>query len=152
MTESMSDRSDVEDSGFGDSVYESGDPDAEYLDGAETLTGDGTVESYDEDLETSYSPPEREPAGVRFGMTEFEQREGESLDQRLAEEEPDISPDDIAFEDEDPRAGRLVAPDEGAHEDREKDEIAFDVGRAGYAASAEEAAMHIVSDDEIERR
>jgi hypothetical protein len=152
MTESMSDRSDVADGGFGDSVYEGGDPDAEYLDGAETLEGDGTVESYDEGLDTSYSPPEREPAGARFGMTAFEQREGESLDQRLAEEEPDISPDDVAFDDQDPRAGRLVAPDEGAHEDRESDEIAFDVGRAGYAASGEEAAMHIVSDEEIERR
>ncbi|MCU1688375.1 MAG: hypothetical protein JWN61_3073 [Pseudonocardiales bacterium] len=152
MTESMSDRSDTSDGGFGDSVYEAGDPDAEYLDPAETLTGDGTPESLDEPLDTSYSPPDFQPVATRYGTTDLEQALGESLDQRLAQEEPDISPDDISFDDEDPRAGRLVAPDEGAHEDREKDEIAFDAGRAGYAASAEEAAMHIVSDTEIEGR
>ena len=38
-------------------------------------------------------------------------------------------------------------PDEGAHERTETDEVAEDVGRAGYAASAEEAAVHIVDDD-----
>jgi hypothetical protein len=37
----------------------------------------------------------------------------------------------------------LVAPDEGAHPDDEADEIATDVGPAGYASSAEEAAVHI---------
>jgi hypothetical protein len=151
MTESMSDRSDVEDTGFGDSVYENGDPDAEYLDGAETLTGDGTVESNDEGLDTSYSPPDYRPVATRYGTTEFEQLQGESLDQRLAEEEPDISLDTVTFDEQDPRAGRLVAPDEGAHEDLERDEIAFDVGRAGGAASAEEAAMHIVSEDDLDR-
>jgi hypothetical protein len=50
----------------------------------------------------------------------------------------------------DRRAGRLVAPDEGAHADEEKDEIATDVGRAGYAASAEEAAVHIVEDRPVD--
>lgn len=45
------------------------------------------------------------------------------------------------------RAGRLVAPDEGAHEDAEKDIIAEDVGIDGAAASAEEAAVHLVDED-----
>jgi hypothetical protein len=145
---------DSSDSGFetdfetapGDAVYESGDDDAEYLDSAETLTGD----DYDEALDTSYSPPDREPAGVRYGMTADEQERGESLDYRLAQEEPEISEDDVDGA-EDPRAGRLVAPDEGAHEDRESDAIGYDVGKAGSAASAEEAAMHIVSEDDIDR-
>ncbi|OLB64964.1 MAG: hypothetical protein AUI10_08900 [Actinobacteria bacterium 13_2_20CM_2_72_6] len=44
--------------------------------------------------------------------------------------------------------GRLVAPDEGAHEDAEKDEVAIDAGAAGGGASAEELAMHPVPDDE----
>jgi hypothetical protein len=39
-----------------------------------------------------------------------------------------------------------VAPDEGVHEDTEKDEIASDVGPAGYASSAEEAAVHIIEE------
>jgi len=41
----------------------------------------------------------------------------------------------------------LVAPDEGAHEDEEKDLVGDDVGIDGAGASAEEAAMHIVDDD-----
>ena len=49
------------------------------------------------------------------------------------------------------RAGRLVAPDEGAHPDEETDEIATDVGRAGYASSAEEAAVHIRDEDDTAR-
>ena len=46
------------------------------------------------------------------------------------------------------RIGRLVQPDEGAHEDAEKDEVALDVGASGGGASAEELAMHPVRDDE----
>ncbi|HET8616302.1 MAG TPA: DUF5709 domain-containing protein [Actinomycetales bacterium] len=49
----------------------------------------------------------------------------------------------------DERAGRLVAPDEGAHEDTEKDMVAEDVGIAGAGAGAEEAAVHVVDEDEI---
>lgn len=105
----------------------------------------------DEDpLETGYSPPER-PLGMREELT---------LDERLAEEVPDREPDpgdgvgDLAGGDGEPRddqvgderSGRLVAPDEGAHADREHDAVAQDVGIDGGAASAEEAAMHLVED------
>jgi len=146
---------------FGDSVYESGDPvdDTDDLDPIEALTGDDP----DEAMETGYSPPEREPYNLRHMQTASEALRGESLDERLAEEEPDITaeeePDitvgeepDINLDDQDvadvqPRAGRLVAPDEGAHTVLESDEIANDVGPAGYASSAEEAAMHIVEGD-----
>jgi hypothetical protein len=44
------------------------------------------------------------------------------------------------------RAGRLVDPDEGVREDTEKDVVGSDVGIDGGAASAEEAAMHIVDE------
>ena len=40
------------------------------------------------------------------------------------------------------RAGRLVAPDEGAHTDQETDSVAYDAGSAGGGASAEELAIH----------
>jgi len=43
--------------------------------------------------------------------------------------------------------GRLVAPDEGAHEDAETDAVARDAGAAGGGASAEELAMHPVPED-----
>jgi hypothetical protein len=43
----------------------------------------------------------------------------------------------------DDTVGRVVAPDEGAHDDAEKDEVATDVGRDGGRLSSEEAALHI---------
>ncbi|MCW2541081.1 MAG: hypothetical protein JWN95_2806 [Frankiales bacterium] len=133
---------------FGDTVYEAGDDDAEYLDPAETLTGDAlTEEEQDEPLDTSYSPPDHRPSATRFGTTALEAEYGESLDQRLAEEEPDVSSLGDDDSEAEPRAGRLVAPDEGTHDDEEKDEIAIDVGRAGAASSAEEAAVHIIDPD-----
>jgi hypothetical protein len=112
------------------------------VDPSDSLTGDNT----EDPLDAGYSPPERASHSWR-GDTADEARAGESLDEHLAEEEPDISADDLDTADAQPRAGRLVAPDEGAHADEEKDEIATDVGRAGYAASAEEAAMHIEDED-----
>ena len=46
------------------------------------------------------------------------------------------------------RAGRLVAPDRGSGEDAEADLVADDVGIDGGAASAEEAAVHIIDDEQ----
>jgi Family of unknown function (DUF5709) len=135
----------------------------------------------DDPLEHGVAPPERWSAGMRFGTTADEQYEGESLDDLLAEEEPDIDEDDvdeledaeaeepeeIAEDDEagdedvdglllddgpDPRAGRLVAEDEGAHPVEETDLVASDVGIAGGAATAEEAAVHIVEEDDYDIR
>lgn len=96
-------------------------------------------------------------------MTAAERRHGETLEQRLAEEVPDLmAPDDDGIGDCDgtdgelldnevgtARSGRLVAPDEGAHEDDESAMVATDVGIDGAAASAEEAAMHIVDEDAL---
>jgi hypothetical protein len=41
-------------------------------------------------LEEGVEPPERLTASDAFGTTPFEEHHGESLDQRLAEEEPDL--------------------------------------------------------------
>ncbi|HEY2043648.1 MAG TPA: DUF5709 domain-containing protein [Jatrophihabitans sp.] len=130
---------------YGDSVYEDGVEDTDDFDPASELTG----EDLEEPLDTGYSPPEHRPAATRYGTTDREQVEGESLDQRLAEEEPDTTDDEGSDASEDPRAGRLVAPDEGAHDADEEDEIGYDVGRAGNAASSEEAAMHLVGEDAL---
>ncbi|MGW2775793.1 DUF5709 domain-containing protein [Streptomyces olivaceoviridis] len=117
--------------------------------------------SNDDMLDEGYSPPER-PLGVtKHGTTAAEQHEGESLDERLGQEVPDVTPpagDEIGDlpggegEPLDPeagaaRAGRLVAPDEGAHADTTKEEVAEDVGIDAGAAGAEEAAVHVVPDD-----
>jgi hypothetical protein len=126
-----------------DDIYEGGFEGADQVDPADSLAGDLT----EDPLDAGYSPPDREPHNTRFGTTAEEQREGESLDQLLAAEEPDIGASDWSDDEADARAGRLVAPDEGAHADDESDEIATDVGRAGYASSAEEAAMHIEDEE-----
>ena len=118
-------------------------------------------------LDRGYSPPERAPKGYDDYPTEAERLQGESLDEKLAEEEPDVDPyaeddDDSDHEDEnalddqlgldeaDERTGRLVAPDSGQGEDVDKQELAHDVGIDGAGASAEEAAMHITREPDPE--
>jgi hypothetical protein len=112
-------------------------------------------------LDAGISPPEREPASERHGVTSREARTGAPLDQRLAEEEPDVgasglaagrsgAQQDQAAPDEaepDQRAGRLVAEDEGAHTVTSPNYLARDMGADGGAASAEEAAMHVADAD-----
>jgi hypothetical protein len=108
---------------------------------SDTLTGDDSLDP----LDAGYSPPDREPRALRYGVTEDEERRGESLDFKLAEEEPDVSLDpvdeDFDFDDADAAAPRLVRPDEGFGPDDEADEIASDGGWGGE--SAEEAAIHV---------
>lgn len=60
-----------------------------------------SAEDLDEDrlrvdpLEEGVEPPERYMASDRFGTTPNEEREGESLDGRLAQERPDVQPEDV---------------------------------------------------------
>jgi hypothetical protein len=111
----------------------------------------------DDELDRGYSPPEKWSAGQGFGNTAYEEATGESLDQRVAQEEPEPDPYDATGDDDedlddgevgDQRAGRLVDPDEGLGEDTEGDLVGTDVGIDGAAASAEEAAVHIVPDED----
>jgi hypothetical protein len=117
----------------------------------------------DDVLDEGMSPPERPSREVAQGVTPREDAEGESLDDRLAQEEPDPSAEvdhtADAQEEElsegegldpsggseigDERTGRLT-PDP---DDRD-DDVADDVGIDGAAASAEEAAVHTVDEDE----
>lgn len=129
------------------------------LDASDTLLG----EPGDDPLDPGIVPADRWSAGERFGNTLAEERSGESLDQLLAEEEPDPDPyaeaaaaaeDDGAAgeqpgDEQEPRSGRLVAEDEGAHSDTEPDLVARDVGIDAGAATAEEAAVHV--DDDPDR-
>jgi uncharacterized protein DUF5709 len=83
--------------------------------------------------------PGDEPVALDdFGTTAEEQREGESLDGRLAREEPDRPPGE-----ESPRAGRLVQQDEGVRDDTESEEVATDVGADSGGFSAEEDAVRV---------
>ena len=111
----------------------------------------------DDELDAGYSPPEKWSAAQGFGNTPREEAEGESLDQRLRQEEPESDPYDGGDEEPDEadedrevgdrRAGRLVDPDQGSSEDTEKDMVGWDAGIDGAGASAEEAAMHIVEEN-----
>jgi hypothetical protein len=122
------------------------------LDASDTLDDDGVADP----LDVGYEASDRWSGANRFGTTAAEQRQGESLDDLLAEEEPDVDPyadpdtdeDELTRRgyDEDPRAGRLIAEDEGLTSDEERDSVAFDAGIDSGAATAEEAAIH-VSDD-----
>src|SRR5580698_1284893 len=129
--------------------------DYEVEDASDTLDG----QPGDDPLDAGVIPPQHWTSAIRFGTTGAEQEDGESLDQLLAEEEPDIpaapdedQPGDIAGDldaaDEDvdglllddgpdPRAGRLVAEDEGSEPAAEPDMVARDTGIDGGAATAE---------------
>lgn len=126
--------------------------DEDQLQFSDTLDGRGVSDLLDE----GYSPPERWSAGEGFGTTAAEALRGESFEQRFAQEEPDIDPYAVPPEFVDgpevgrERAGRLVAPDEGSHLDLDEELVAADVGIDGGAASAEEAAIHVVEDEPLE--
>jgi hypothetical protein len=136
MSETRQDFDDVEDDGV--------------LDPADSLDGDDLSGDV---LDRGVDAGDRYAASNRFGTTANEQSQGESLDQLLSEEEPDVTAD---FDDEDEdvradlgsepqaRAGRLIEPDEGAHEDEEAEVYATDAGIDGAGATAEEAAVHVI--------
>jgi hypothetical protein len=62
-------------------------PDDETLGPSESTDSD---EIRNDDGDTVVDPPDDWSEANKFGMTPREEREGESLDQRLAEEEPDV--------------------------------------------------------------
>jgi hypothetical protein len=159
-------------------------------------TNDPEASVYD----TSWVPDDRPSHRTDYGDTLTEMREGESLDRRLSEDEPDLLEQELGdpvdqilgrrgdaeddpnveedrdarlateadddpevraalardggdtdvpaaeFEEQQPRAGRLVEPDEGLESDTEPDLIARDAGISGAGASAEEAAVHIIDE------
>ena len=128
------------------------------VDDEDQLQGDGDslsdARGLDEPLDEGYSPPEKWSVAEGYGNTPLEEELGETLDMRLAQEEPEPDPyaeDDTENLDDgevgDARAGRLIAPDEGAHEDEDSEMYAEDAGIDGAGASAEEAAMHVVEED-----
>ena len=82
----MSDDSDIS----GDGSYSVDDEDL--LEPEDTLDDRGI----DDVLDEGYSPPEKWSVLERFGNTAEEEHDGESLDQKLAEEEPDPN---LAFDD-----------------------------------------------------
>lgn len=140
--------------------------DYQVLDSSDTLDG----APGDDPLDRGVATPDRWSAAIRLSRSE----EGESLDEQLAEEEPEatgaedeqpdgIEGDENATEEDigrlqraegsDPRAGRLAGTDDETTGDDEAyltasdDLTARDEGIDGGGATAEEAAVHVVDDD-----
>ncbi|HHV21981.1 MAG TPA: hypothetical protein GXZ30_10675 [Propionibacterium sp.] len=108
-------------------------------------------------MEEGYIPPDDWSVAEGFGNTAAEMRQGETLEMRIKQEMPETEPQDEGeyLDDKEVghrRAGRLVDANQGyPGEDTEPQLIGIDVGIDGAAASAEEAAMHIIDEDEIDR-
>jgi hypothetical protein len=113
----------------------------------------------DDALDEGYSPPEKPSVLMREG-------EHDTMDARLSEEIPEPDPyaetdqeqglddgvsdesDFLDLETGDERAGRLMDTNEGIGPDDEGSLFATDAGIDAGAATAEEAAMHIVPEDD----
>ncbi|UUU35888.1 DUF5709 domain-containing protein [Streptomyces sp. CA-210063] len=154
----------MSDENMADDVYQPTGSNEDQEDAAPLDLQDAVDErTYDDMLDEGYSPPEK-PLGVaKSGTTAAEQHEGESLDDRLRQEVADVDVPagdgvgDLPGGEGEPldpeagseRAGRLVAPDEGARTDTTKELVAEDEGIDGGAAGAEEAAMHVVPEERL---
>ncbi|MBT2452371.1 hypothetical protein J7F03_36030 [Streptomyces sp. ISL-43] len=146
---------------YGDDVYQPLDPD-DPADAQPDMENALDEPGLDENLDTGYSPPERPYAVNDHGTTAEERHVGESLERRLAREVPDIDVDVDAEErtwddaaDETGgaaqagpvRAGRLAPSGETAP-GHPLSVRARDVGVNGGAASAEEAAVHLIEEED----
>ena len=116
------------------------------------LTLDDTLinRGVDDILDEGYSPPER-PRSTHYGETPWEEQHRETIDQRVGQEEPEVweQRPRVAGEREELRAGRLVEDDD-AVEAGGTDEFAVDAGVSGGAATAEEAAVHLIDEEYVE--
>jgi hypothetical protein len=106
----------------------------------------------DDILDEGISPPEHLRGSNAKGVTAREELEGETIDERLRQEEPEVwegveaeseaetLEGSIGAEVGDQRTGRLMATDDTT------DAYAEDEGIDGAGASAEEAAMHTIEE------
>jgi hypothetical protein len=132
--------------------YSVDDEDQPQGDGDSLVSDRGLAEPLDE----GYSPPEKWSVAEGYGNTPYEEEVGETLDQRIAQEEPEPDPyaeaeaadenEDVGGEVGTERAGRLVDEDEGLGPDVDSEMVGEDVGSDGAGASAEEAAVHVIEE------
>ena len=131
---------------FGDGIPE-GSEQLDQLQRSDSLIDRGV----DDVLDEGYIAPDNWSPAQGFGNTPEEMRQGETLEQRIRQEIPEPVPDvenwnpnnekrEVGAE----RAGRLMHVQGSGREDT----LGVDVGISGGAASGEEAAMHIISDDQ----
>jgi hypothetical protein len=130
--------------------------------GSDQLQPEDTLDDrgVDDILDEGISPPEKLRGSDAKSVTAHGELEGETIDERLAQEEPEVWAESEDENDADildgpvggevgtARTGRLMAPDEGSGEDIDSEMYAEDEGIDGAGASAEEAAMHTIEDVE----
>ena len=139
------------------------DHESDQLEPEDTLDDRGVADVLDE----GYSPAERPWVGDGWGTTareEADRREpGRAAGPRAARPRGrrrgdglgDSSDTDGELLDDEvgtARSGRLVASDEGGVPDTDEELYAVDIGIDGAGASAEEAAVHVVSEESPARR
>jgi hypothetical protein len=145
-----------------DFSYDISEDDEGLLPPDESLDPDELDDDFDE---LGYSPLDRPSGNLSWGFTAREARTSEPLPARLARELPDVGAEldedegdglgdvidtDGELRDDEvgsARAGRLVWA-EPESRDPEAEYWASDVGIDGGAASAEEAAVHVIDTDE----
>ncbi|WP_297739703.1 DUF5709 domain-containing protein [uncultured Tessaracoccus sp.] len=129
----------------GNEASERNDGELDQLQAGDTLIDRGV----DDVLDEGYILPDNWGPGMGYGTTAAEMRQGESIDMRAKQEEPEHDPQKLGgkwnplFEDREvgkQRAGRLVVGDDH--------NVGREMGISGGAASAEEAAMHIIDEDD----
>jgi hypothetical protein len=105
-------------------------------------------------LDEGYSPPERPYAVNDWGTTAAEEAAGEPIELRLSRELPDGVPDtgdglgDASDTDGELRDDEVGDERSGRLADGGDERFSEDVGIDGGAASAEEAAVHLVDEDD----
>jgi hypothetical protein len=116
-------------------------------DAGEFLEGDGAEDTaLDGDGDNTGDAGDRYRASRRFGTTAAEAARGQSLDRRLAEEEPDQDEDGRRPDWSDDRRQRrelaqMMTGGDGSHSRTDPDLVGLDRRDAGL--SAEEAALHL---------
>ena len=111
-----------------------------------------------QDLDLDQDPPvvptDRPMGATQYGTTAREGRIDEPLAARAARETPEVDEEgSFAGDEPDPVAARLMAPDSDVDEvDVTSEEVAFESESPEDDAglSAEEAAMHVVSEDRFD--
>jgi len=112
----------------------------------EPLEGDGTEDTLlDAGGDNTGDAGDGYRGSLWFGTTAAEESRGQSLDQLLAEEEPDAVDDEAGETDPSGRRSRheiaqLLTGGEGSHSRTDPDLLGDDRGDSGL--SAEEAALH----------
>ncbi len=114
----------------------------------ERLEGEGTEDTtLDGDGDNTGDAGEGYRSSLWFGTTAAEESQGQSLDQLLAQEEPDAVEDPVANPDWNDRRrqrelAQLVSGGEGSHSRTDPDLLGRDAYDGGL--SAEESALHVM--------